>query len=60
MLRRIETVEEEKRTLTKEGERKDRIIQQNESQISSLREEIHAKEEHKIAELDRQKNNPFQ
>ena len=55
MLRQIAAVEEEKRTLTEEGERKDRAIQQKESQISSLREEIQAKEEQKSDEIDRLK-----
>jgi chromosome segregation ATPase len=55
MLRRIATVEEEKRALTEEGERKDRAVQQKESQISLLREEIRAKEEEKIAEIDQLK-----
>ena len=55
MLRRIEAVEEEKRVLTEEGERKDRIIQQKESQISSLGDEVRAKEEQKSAKIDRLK-----
>ena len=42
MLRRIGAVEAEKGTLTEEGERKDRVIQQKESQISLLGEEIQA------------------
>ena len=54
-LRKIDTVEEEKRALTEEGERKDRFIQQKESQISSLGEEVQSKEEQKTAEIDRLK-----
>ena len=42
MLRRIGAIEAEKGTLTEEGERKDRVIQQKESQISLLGEEIQA------------------
>ena len=42
MLRRIGAVEAEKGTLTEVGERKDRVIQQKESQISLLGEEIQA------------------
>ena len=52
MLRQTEADREEKRALTKERERKDRIIQQKESQISSLGEEVRAKEEQKTAEID--------
>ena len=55
MLRQIEADGEEKRGLTEEGERKDRAFQQKESQISSLREEVQAKEEQKFAEIDRLK-----
>ena len=55
MLRRIEAVEEEKRALTEEGERKDRAIQQKENEISLHREEVQAEKEQKIAEIDRQK-----
>ena len=55
MLRRIEADGEKKRALTEEGERKDRIIQQKESQISSLGEEVRAKEEQKTTEIDRLK-----
>ena len=55
MMRHIEAAEEEKRVLTEEGERKDRGIQEKESQISSLREEIQVKEEQKIAEMDQLK-----
>ena len=53
MLRRIETVEEEKRALTKEGERKDRVIKQKEDEISSLhRVEIQVEKEEKVAKVD--------
>ena len=52
MLRQIETDREEKKALTEERERKDRVIQQKESQISSLGE-VRAKEEQKTAEIDR-------
>ena len=55
MLRQLETVEEEKRALTEEGQRKDRAVQQKENQISSLREEVRAKEEQKSEEIDRLK-----
>ena len=48
MLRRIEAVEAEKGTLTEEGERKDRVIQQKESQVQT-------KEEEKTAEIDQLK-----
>ena len=52
MLRQIEAIEEEKRALSEEGERKDRVIQQKESEISSLREEVQAEKEQKVAEID--------
>ena len=52
MLRQIETVEEEKRALTEEGERKDRVIKQKEDEISLHREEVQAEKEQKIAEID--------
>ena len=55
MLRRIEEDGREKRALTEERERKDRVVQQKESQISSLREESQAKEEQKSAEIDQLK-----
>ena len=55
MMRRIEAVEEEKRVLTEEGERKDRVIQQKKSQISLHREEVQAEKDQKIAEIDRLK-----
>ena len=45
MIRQIEADGEEKRALTEEGERKDRVIQQKESQISLHREEIRDKDE---------------
>ena len=55
MLIKIEAIEEEKRALTEEGERKDRVIQQKEGEISLHREEVHAKEEEKSAEINRLK-----
>ena len=65
MLRRIEVDGEEKRTLTEEGERKDRVIQQKEDEILVCREEVQAltKEgerkdsviQQKVAEVDRLK-----
>ena len=42
MLRRIEVDGEEKRALTEEGERKDRVIQQKEDEILVCREEVQA------------------
>lgn len=54
MLRRIESVEDEKRALAKERERINGVIQKQESHISSLRKNAQAKEEQKIAEMDRQ------
>ena len=59
MRRHIEAVEEEKRALIKEVEKKDRDIQQKEIQIISLhQEEVRAKEEQKTAEIDRQLKTP--
>ena len=55
MLRQIEADGEEKRALTEEGERKDRVIQQKESQISLHKEEVRTKEEEKTAETDQLK-----
>ena len=55
MLRQIEAVKEEKRALTEEGERKDRVIQQDEKQMLFYQEEIQAKKEQKIAEIDQLK-----
>ena len=55
MLRQIEADGEEKRALTEEGERKDRVIQQKESQISLHKEEVRTKEEEKTAEIDQLK-----
>ena len=55
MMRRIEAVEEEKRALTEEGERKDRVIQQKEDEISLHRQEVQIEKEQKIAEIDRLK-----
>ena len=53
MLRQIEADGREKRTLTEEGETKNRAVQQKESQISSLMEEARVKEKHKSEEIDR-------
>ena len=50
MLRQIESDGEKKRSLSEEGERKDGIIKEKESQISSLREEVKAKEKQESAE----------
>ena len=55
ILRRIEAVEEEKRALTKEGERKDRVIQQKENEISLHREEAQAEKDKNSAEIHRLK-----
>ena len=55
MLRQIEADGEEKRALTEEGERKDRVIQQKESQVSSLREEVQIEKERNSAEIHRLK-----
>ena len=55
MLRRTEVQEEEKRALREEGERKDRVIQQNENQILSYREGVQAKDQQKAAEIDQLK-----
>ena len=55
MLQQIHAVEEEKRALTEEGERKDRVIQQNESEIYLHKEEVQTKERQKTAEIDRLK-----
>ena len=53
MMRQIEADGEEKRALTEEGERKDRVIQQKESEISLHKEEVRAKEKQKTADIDR-------
>ena len=55
MVREIEANKEEIRALTEDGEKKDRIIEQRESKISSLREEVQAKHKQKIAEMDQLK-----
>ena len=52
MLQHIESVEEEKRTLIEEGERKDRIIQQNKVEIFHRDKEIRV-EEQKSVEIKR-------
>ena len=51
MLRQIEADKEEKRMLEKEGERKDRLIQESKEQILVYQEKLHAKEQQKIAEI---------
>ena len=55
ILRHIEVQQEEKRALREEGERKDRVIQQNEEQISIYRKGIQAKDQQKAAEIDQLK-----
>ena len=55
MLKRIKRTEEEKRALTEEGERKDRVIQQNEEQMLVYQEEIQANEEQKAVEINQLK-----
>ena len=55
MLRQIEADVEEKRALTEEGERKDRIIQQKENEISLHREEAQAEKDKNSAEIHRLK-----
>ena len=45
MLRQIEAVNESRRALTEEGERKDGVIHEMDGQMSSLRQKIRAKEE---------------
>ena len=55
MLRRIEADGEENRALTEEGERKDRVIQQKEDEISLHGEVVRANEEQKTAEIDQLK-----
>ena len=52
ILRQIEAVEGKKRALTEEGERKDGAVQQKESQILSLREEVQAEKEQNFANID--------
>ena len=54
MLRRIEVDGEEKRALTEEGERKDRVIQQKENEIS-LHREAQAEKDKNSAEIHRLK-----
>ena len=54
MLRRIEAVEEEKRALTEERERKDRVVQKK-MQMSVYPEKVCAKDEQKIVEIDKLK-----
>ena len=52
MLRRIDTDAEEKKALIEQGERKNITIKQNESKITSLREEIQNKYDQKNVEID--------
>lgn len=55
MLRQIETNREEIRVLTEEGQRKDRIIKQGGSKISSLGEEIQTKHKQNITDMNQMK-----
>ena len=55
MLRHIGADEEEKRALTEEGERKDRVIRQKENEISLHREEAQAEKDKNSAEIHRLK-----
>ena len=55
MLSQLKAANEEKRDLIEEGERKDRIIQQKESQISLLGEEIQARRKQALVEIDQSK-----
>ena len=55
MLRQVEAVNEDRRALAEVGERKDGIIRQMESQISSLSQKIQTKEEQQTTEMDRLK-----
>ena len=55
MQRQIEADGEEKRALTEEGERKDRVIQQKEDEISLHREEAQADKDKNSAEIHRLK-----
>ena len=55
MLKQIEADGEVKRALTEEGERKDRVIQQKENEISLHREEAQAEKDKNSAEIHRLK-----
>ena len=55
MLRQVEAVNEDRRALAEVRERKDGIIRQMESQISSLNQKIQTKEEQQTTEMDRLK-----
>ena len=55
MLRQIEADGEEKRALTEEGERKDRVIQQKENEILLHSEEAQAEKDKNSAEIHRLK-----
>jgi chromosome segregation ATPase len=55
MLKQIEADEEEKRTLSEEGEKKDKVIQEKEIQIMSLNEEVNA-----LSEEGERKDNVIQ
>ena len=51
MLKRIEKDKEEKSILIKEGERKDRVIQQGKEQVLVYKEKLHAREQQNSAEI---------
>ena len=51
MLRWIEADKDKIRVLTKEGERKDRVIQQSKEQVLDYEAKLHAKEQQKVAEI---------
>ena len=55
MLKQIEADGEEKRALTEEGKRKDRVIQQKENEISLHREEAQAEKDKNSAKIHRLK-----
>ena len=55
MLKQIEADGEEKRALTEEGERKDRVIQQKENEMSLHKEEAQAEKDKNSAEIHRLK-----
>ncbi len=55
MLRQFDVVNDDRRALAEEGERKDGVIRQMESQISSLSQKIQAKKEQQTTEMDRLK-----
>ena len=55
MLKHIEAQEEEKRALREEGEKKNKVIQQNENRFSIYRKGVWAKDQQKAAEIDQLK-----